>query len=160
MRAPRAPCATLANSPQASPALRDSVDSRKTAMRNRDVPDDVNAITGEIVDAAVAVHQVFGPGLLERVYSACLAAELRRRRLPVEREISFELEWLGERQGDAFRIDIRVGAVIVEVKAVETVHPVHRAQVWTYMKLTGAKVGLILNFNTVLMRDGIVRVVQ
>jgi GxxExxY protein len=114
----------------------------------------------EIVDSAVTIHKTFGPGLLESVYEVSLAAELAHRRLQVQRQIPFPVTYRGEQIDLGFRIDLLVGnSVVVEIKAVERVAPVHAAQLMTYMRITGKRLGYLLNFNAPLMRDGIKRMV-
>jgi GxxExxY protein len=113
-----------------------------------------------IVGAALSVHRVVGPGLLESVYQRCLAIELRALGAHVETEVAVPLQFRGISIGSAYRADLVVdGSVLVEVKSVQRLEPVHTAQVLTYLKLTGLHVGLLLNFNTSSMRDGIVRIV-
>lgn len=121
----------------------------------------INEVTGIIVDAAIKVHTVLGPGLLESVYMAALAAELRKRGLKVLREVPIYADWEGEDLGIAFRADMIVeDAVIVEGKAVEQTAKVHRRQLRTHVILTKLKVGLLLNFGVALMKDGIIRHVE
>lgn len=125
------------------------------------MPRDINEVTGIIIDAAIKVHRVLGPGLLERVYMAALAIELRKRGLKVEREVPITAEWEGEDLGLAFRADMLVeDQVYVEGKAVEQMHPVNRRQLRTHVRLTGRRVGLLLNFGEVLLKDGIVRHIE
>lgn len=123
--------------------------------------EEVNRCTGSVVDAAYRVHLALGPGLLESAYTACLAHELASRghRLEVQRAIPLVYRDLRIRVG--YRADIVVdGEVVVEVKAVERILPVHRAQVLTYLKLTGCRVGLLVNFHTPRLKDGIKRIVN
>ncbi len=123
------------------------------------IPDDVNAVARIVVDAAFRVHSTLGPGLLERVYEVCLAHELRKRGLAVETQVELPVVYDGVRLDAGMRIDMLVtGKVLVELKAVETVLPVHKAQVLTYLKLTGYRLGLLINFNVPIIRDGIDRV--
>jgi GxxExxY protein len=117
-----------------------------------------NAIGTIVVDAAIAVHRVLGPGLLESVYEAILAHELRRRGLAVERQVPVPIEYDGVKFEEGFRADILVeGKVILELKSVERVTAAHRKQIQTYMRLTGCKLGYLLNFGQALMKDGITR---
>jgi len=112
------------------------------------------------VDAAIHVHTALGPGLLESVYEACLVHELTERGLKVRRQVGFPVVYKGVRLETGFRLDLLIeDCLIVELKAVDEVHPVFEAQVMTYLKLTGNRVGLILNFNVALMKDGIQRVI-
>ena len=117
-------------------------------------------LTGRIIGAALDVHRILGVGLLEQTYAQCLAWELRQRGLTVEQECGVPVTYKTVRLELGYRIDLLVeGAAIVEVKAVERLHPVHHAQLLTYLRLTGLTRGLLLNFNTALLRDGIHRVV-
>lgn len=107
-----------------------------------------------IIGAAIEVHRTIGPGLLERVYRDCLAHELGLRNL----EVPIDLTYKGLPITHGYRVDLLVEEqVVVEVKAIETVHPVHRAQLLTYLKLLDKRAGLLLNFNVPLMKDGVVR---
>lgn len=118
----------------------------------------VNEITGIIVDAAIKVHGALGPGLLEGVYLAVLAIELRKRGLQVELEVPIRLEWEGQEVGVALRADMIVeDAVIVEGKATEENARVHLRQLRTYVRLAKLKIGLLLNFGMSLMKEGIFR---
>jgi len=116
---------------------------------------------GIIVDAAIKVHRVLGPGLLESVTMRALAAELRKRGLFVEREVPIRAEWEGEDLGLAFRADMIVEElVMVEGKAVEQLAKIHSRQLRTHVRLTKLKVGLLLNFGADLMKKGILRHVE
>lgn len=129
-------------------------------MRLRGVDDATNELTSTILDAAMSVHTRLGPGLLESPYAVCLARELRKRGLVAEQEVPFRLIDDGEDVGLAFRIDILVERrVVVEVKAVHAIDDIHRAQVLTYLRVSGARVGLIINFHEPHLRDGIARLV-
>ena len=117
-------------------------------------------LSGEIVGAAIEVHRQLGPGLLETAYEECLAHELALRGIPFERQKPIPLRYKDVRLDCGFRADFVVGGlVIVELKAVDELAPIHEAQVITYLKLTGCKLGLLLNFNVRLMREGIKRLV-
>ncbi|MEZ6185817.1 MAG: GxxExxY protein [Planctomycetota bacterium] len=108
--------------------------------------------------AALTVHTALGPGLLESVYECCLEHELRLRGIRVERQVVVGLDYRGKLLGDGFRIDLLVeGELVVEVKAVETLRPIHEAQLLTYLRLSGSRLGLLLNFNTESLREGIRR---
>jgi GxxExxY protein len=114
-----------------------------------------------IIGAAIEVHKKLGPGLLESAYEACLAREFTLRGIPFERQKPLPVEYKGENVECGFRLDFLVGGcVIVEIKAIEKLTPVHEAQILTYLKLTGCKLGLLLNFNVRRMKDGIQRVVR
>lgn len=120
-----------------------------------------NDLSGTVVDAAVKVHSRLGPGLLESVYVAALMVELLARGLRVEKEVAIPVVYEGVELGLGFRADLIVeGTIIVEVKAVEQHAKVHVRQLHTYLKLSGLKLGLLLNFGAALMKDGIVRVVN
>ena len=117
-------------------------------------------IAKDIVDAAIKVHRALGPGLLESAYQACLAHELRRRQHLVECEVALSLLFEGVLIEVGYRIDMRIDQlVLVENKTVEKVLPIHLAQLLTYLKLSGLSLGLIINWNVILLRDGIQRVV-
>lgn len=117
-------------------------------------------LTWEIIGAAIDVHRELGPGLLESAYKCCLAWELDRRCVPVDREVPVPLLFKGKRMDAGFRMDLLVaGQIIVEVKAVERFEPIHTAQLLTYLKLTGFNLGLLINFNVLVLRDGIRRIV-
>ena len=120
-----------------------------------------NEITGEIVDAAYRVHVSLGPGLLESVYETVLDLELRRRKLQVRRQVLIPVMYEGIRLDEGFRADLIVeDKVIVELKSVETVHQVHHKQLLTYLRLADKRVGLLINFNVSLIKEGISRVVN
>lgn len=115
----------------------------------------------EIIGAAIEVHKQLGPGLLESVYEDCIEHEFILRQMPYERQKQLPILYKGTHVGDGLRVDFLVGGlVVVELKAVEALKPLHTAQLITYLKLTGCKLGLILNFNVSIMRDGIRRVVR
>ncbi|MBI4870423.1 MAG: GxxExxY protein [Candidatus Riflebacteria bacterium] len=129
------------------------------ASRGTTVPESLNVLSGQIVDAAYRVHARMGPGLLENVYEVCLEYELQKKGLQVERQVPLELVYDSLRFDVAYRLDVVVERqIIVEVKTVETVLPVHKAQLKTYLKLSGYRLGLLLNFNTPLIKDGITRI--
>jgi GxxExxY protein len=114
-----------------------------------------------IVDEAVRIHKALGPGLLEIVYEAVLARRLEKRGLIVERQKPVSIEFEGEHFDEGFRADLIVnGLVIIELKSVEKVSPVHKKQLLTYLRLTDLKVGYLLNFGDVLMKDGIRRIIN
>jgi len=118
----------------------------------------LNDLSGKIVDAAIEVHRHLGPGLLESAYESCLARELSQRGLEIQRQVELPIHYKGEQLEVSFRIDILVqDLIIVEIKAVEQILGVHEAQVITYLKLSGCPLGLLLNFNTKLMKNGIRR---
>ena len=124
------------------------------------IPAEIEAIARTVLDGAFAVHRALGPGLLESAYEACLAHDLGRRGMTIARQVNVPVSYEGLQLDAGFRLDLLAAdAVIVEVKAVERFTPLHTAQVMTYLKLTGKRLGLLINFNTPLLRDGIKRVV-
>ncbi|MBX7259279.1 MAG: GxxExxY protein [Candidatus Hydrogenedentes bacterium] len=123
------------------------------------IPREVDEVAKQVVDAAFAVHQALGPGLLESVYEACLAHELRKRGLNVETQVVLPVVYDGVELEAGLRLDLLVnGCVVVELKAVDHLLDVHRAQVMTYLKLTGHRLGLLINFNVPLIKDGVKRI--
>ncbi len=119
---------------------------------------DVNALTEQIIGAAIEVHKALGPGLLESAYEECLCRELTLRGIDFERQREVPVEYKGTPVACGYRLDLLVaGAVIVEVKAVKAIEPIHEAQLLTYLKLGSWKVGLLLNFNVPVLREGICR---
>ena len=114
--------------------------------------------TGQIVDAAIKVHTALGPGLLESAYQACLAYELRQRGLQVQTEVELPVRY-GEIHLDVgYRLDLLVESqVIVELKSVEKIIPLYEAQLLSYLKLSGKKIGLLINFNVARLKNGITR---
>lgn len=118
-------------------------------------------LTEKIIGAAIEVHRQLGPGLLESTYQACLARELELGGIPFERERLLPVEYKGVYVDCGYRLDFVVdGKVIIELKSVEAVFPVHTAQLITYLKLTGLKVGLLINFNVPVLKNGIKRIVH
>ena len=123
--------------------------------------DAVNEITGDILDASVKIHRMFGPGMLESVYERLLALELERRGHQVERQKDVSFCYENVKFENAFRLDLLVdGEVIVELKSSGAMSPVYAKQVRTYLVLTGRQVGLLVNFGMATMKDGFVRVVN
>ncbi len=117
-------------------------------------------LTDRIIASAIEVHRNLGPGLLESAYEECLCHELTLREIPFERQKNLPLEYKGLKLDCGYRIDIVVDdKVVLELKCVDQILPVHEAQLLTYLKLTGMKVGLILNFKVELLKDGIKRFV-
>jgi len=120
-----------------------------------------NQITGAIIGAAIKVHSVIGPGLLEGAYQACLAHELRARGFEVATQVALPVVYEGHKLEAGYRIDLIVESrVIIEVKSVDAVHPIHEAQLLSYMRLSRIPVGLLINFNVLRLRDGIKRMVD
>ena len=117
-------------------------------------------LTREIIGAAIEVHRELGPGLLESSYEMCLARELELRGISFEFQKPLPLKYKGIKLNCGYRLDLLVAsAVIVEVKSVAALAPIHEAQLLTYLKLTGVKVGLLMNFNVVVLKDGLRRLV-
>jgi GxxExxY protein len=115
-------------------------------------------LTERIIGAAIEVHKALGPGLLESVYEACLCHELRLRGLRFRRQIDIPAEYKGVKLDSAYRLDLLVeGKVVVEVKSVEALLPIHEAQLLTYLRLAGKRVGLLINFNAPVLKKGIIR---
>lgn len=120
--------------------------------------DEIETLTERVIGCAIEVHRTLGPGLLEAVYRECLAAELIGSGLHFESERHVPIEYKGRRMRSALRIDVLVEAcIVVELKAVDALHPIHQAQVITYLKLTGFPAGLLMNFNAVTLRAGLRR---
>ena len=119
---------------------------------------DISDISGQVVSSAIKVHTALGPGLLESAYKACMAHDLRRRGLSIEVEVPMPIEFDGARIDVGYRLDLIVERqVVVELKAVSKVLPIHQAQLLSYLRLGGFPVGLLLNFHVPRMRDGILR---
>ncbi len=128
-------------------------------MKLRDMTE--NEISKQVVDAAFKIHTRLGPGLLESVYEAVLVYELRKRGLRVERQRPIPVVYEEVQLDEGFRADLVVeGKVIIELKSVETVAPVHKKQVLTYLRLSNLKLGLLINFGEELIKDGISRIVN
>jgi GxxExxY protein len=120
--------------------------------------DQINSVSGRIVDSSLQVHSALGPGLLESAYRACLAYELRKHCVTIFEEVGLPVVYDGYRLEIGYRIDILVeNLIVVEIKSVAAIAPIHNAQLLSYMKLSGKPLGLLLNFNVVRMKDGIVR---
>ncbi|MGE5647307.1 MAG: GxxExxY protein [Acidobacteriota bacterium] len=119
---------------------------------------DSNALTKEVIGAAIEVHRVLGPGLLESAYLNCVCRELDVRGIPYVRQLNLPVTYKDVELDCGYRLDLLVGgAVVVEVKAIEALHPVHEAQLLTYMRLGGWKIGLLINFNVSILKEGIRR---
>jgi GxxExxY protein len=119
---------------------------------------DINTVSGQIVDAAMRVHSALGPGLLESVYEACLGDELKNRDLFIECQLPVSINYFGKAIEAGLRLDLVVErTVVVELKSVESLLPIHSAQLLTYLKLGHYPLGLLLNFNVVHMKQGIRR---
>ena len=126
----------------------------------RRLEEEVEAIATVLVDSAFKVHSALGPGLLESVYEACLAHELHRRRISFEKQVSLPVHYEGLNIDAGLRLDLVVaGRIVIECKAVESLLPVHKAQLLTYLKLSGHHLGFLINFNVPTLKEGLKRVV-
>jgi GxxExxY protein len=122
---------------------------------------ELNSLTRTIIGAAIEVHRHLGPGLLESAYETCLAYELEQMRLTVERQKAMPLVYKEIRLDQGYRLDLLVEQeVIVELKVVEQITPVHEAQLLSYLRFSGCKIGLLLNFNVKLLKHGIRRFIM
>jgi GxxExxY protein len=120
-----------------------------------------NALTEPVIGLAIHVHRALGPGLLESVYAACLAHELRKAGTPFVAQRPLPVQYDGVHLDCGYRLDLVVaGQLIVEVKSVQALAPIHTAQILTYLKLTGCPIGLLINFNVPLLKNGIKRVIN
>ena len=127
----------------------------------RQVQNDLNELTGRIVDSAFQVHTTLGPGLLERVYQRALCYELVQRGIVHVEQLPIPIRYKSLAFDEGFRADVLVeDRVILELKSVESLAPVHHKQLLTYLRLAGKRVGLLINFGAPLIRDGIVRIVN
>ena len=119
----------------------------------------LNLLATRVLDAAFAVHSALGPGLLESAYKACLLYELKQRGIQVQTEVPVPLIYDGQKLADTgYRIDLLVaGQIVLEIKALETIAPVHRAQLLSYLRLSKRRLGYLLNFNVEHFRDGVTR---
>jgi len=121
----------------------------------------IDHVSGQVVDAAMGVHSTLGPGLLESAYQACLAHDLRKRNFHVVQQVPLPLIYDGVELDVAYRVDLLVqDLVIVEVKAITKIAPIHEAQLLSYLKLSDRRVGLLINFHELHLRDGIKRMVN
>jgi GxxExxY protein len=121
----------------------------------------INELSSRIIGAAIEVHKALGPGLLESAYEECICHELSLRGLSLERQKPLAVRYKGINLDCGYRLDVVVeDAIILELKSCEKIEPIYKAQLLTYLKLSGVKLGLLLNFNVTLMKDGIVRIVN
>ena len=119
---------------------------------------ELNKLTEQVIGAAIEVHRAVGSGLLESAYEECLCQELDLRQIPFERQLPLSVEYKGARLDCGYRLDLLVAkAVVVEIKTVSVLEQIHEAQLLTYLKLGGWKLGLLINFNVPLLKDGIKR---
>lgn len=122
---------------------------------------EINSLTSKIIGLAIEVHSNLGPGLLEKTYEECLCIELENNGLKYECQKLVPIIYKGKEIKDAYRMDILVeNGVIIELKAVEKIDKVHKAQLLTYLKLTNKEIGLLINFNVSLLKDGIHRIIN
>jgi len=135
--------------------------SREDKSVQRDAIDpEINELARQVVDAVFQVHKALGPGLLESVYEACLCHELKKRHIPYQQQVSIPVIYDGVEIEAGLRLDLWVDKkLIVELKAVEQLHEVHKAQLITYLKLTGTRLGLLVNFNVPVIKQGIKRII-
>ena len=122
---------------------------------------DINIITGKVIDSAMKVHTALGPGLLESAYEACLIHELSKRGIKARSQVGLPVNYDGVNIDVGYRVDVLVeNTVIVELKAVSDITPIHEAQLLSYLRLSGKEVGLLINFNVLRLKDGIKRMVN
>jgi GxxExxY protein len=121
----------------------------------------INKLTEKVIGAAIEVHKQLGPGLLESAYEECLAYEMSSLGIPFKKQVGFPVKYKSVRIDCGYRIDMVLDDVLIlEIKAVDTVLPVHKAQILTYMRLSGCRYGLLINFNVPLLKNGIQRFIQ
>ena len=123
---------------------------------------ELNQLSSVVIKAAIKIHKELGPGLLESVYKLCMVIELKKVGIKVQSEVPIQVYYLGEKiPGEGFRMDLLVeDTIIVELKSVERVKPVHKKQLLTYLRLASKPLGLLINFNDVLLKDGITRIIN
>ena len=131
-----------------------------TKTQRKTISDELNELSRQVVDAVFQVHKALGPGLLESVYEACLCHELNKRGINFQRQVVLPVVYDGVEIEAGLRLDLWIeNKLIVELKAVEGLHEVHQSQLMTYMKLTDTRLGLLVNFNTPVIKQGIKRIV-
>ncbi|HSI14476.1 MAG TPA: GxxExxY protein [Chthoniobacter sp.] len=134
-----------------------------TSLNHRDTEGtevERDPLSKEIIGAAIEVHRTPGPGLLEGAYEECLCREFALRQISFQRQLPQPIEYKGVKLDCGYRLDLLVsGRIVVEIKAVDALHPIHTAQLLTYLKLSGHRVGLLLNFHSAVLKDGIKRLV-
>lgn len=119
----------------------------------------INEISGEILDASITVHKELGPGLLESIYEECLTIELEERMIHIQRQVELPISYKDKKLNNRLRIDLLVeNQVIIELKSVEKLLPIHQAQLMTYLKLSKKNLGLLINFNEKLLKNGFRRI--
>ena len=133
-------------------------DAKNDMIKTRE---EIDRLSNKVIGAAIEVHKVLGPGLLESAYEECLVYELKIAGIEFERQAALPVVYKDIRLDCGYRLDVVIDkAIILELKAVETIMPIHEAQILTYLKLSGLKLGLLLNFNVPFMRNGIKRIVN
>ncbi|MBN8926151.1 MAG: GxxExxY protein, partial [Rhodospirillales bacterium] len=143
---------------EAGALIQHRVEAREARHREEESDPALHEMTRQIIGLGMEVHRHLGAGLLESVYEACLYAELQRNGLAVQRQVRIPLIYKGLRLPLAYSADLIVaGSVILEIKSVEIVLPVHKAQLLTYLRLSGCRIGLLMNFNEPLLKNGIHR---
>lgn len=136
------------------------INHEDTKTQREKIDPELERTAQQVVDAAFAVHRALGPGLLESVYEICLAHELRKRNLKVERQVELPIIYDGIRIDDGLRLDLLVNdSLIVETKTVDYLHPIHTAQAITYLKLSKRRLALLINFNVPVIKNGIKRII-
>jgi GxxExxY protein len=134
---------------------------RETRFTARNTILDINKTTEAVIGAAIEVHRHLGPGLLESAYEACLCEELSLRKIPFKRQVDLPIVYKSRNLDVGYRVDVLVNdEVVVELKTVESILSIHEAQTLSYMRLGGWQVGLILNFNVTVLKNGIKRLVH
>ncbi len=136
----------------------EELDESIASYSPKPIPQHLNVLSGQIVDAAVKIHIALGPGLLESAYEACMARELSMRNIKFRTQVAMPIEYEGVKLDAGFRLDMLVeDQIIVELKSIEKLMPLHHAQLLTYLRLSKCRLGLLINFNTQRLIDGIVR---
>ncbi|MDT8377068.1 MAG: GxxExxY protein [Mariprofundaceae bacterium] len=132
----------------------------RTKIQRDAISNELNELARQVVDAAFHVHKTLGPGLLESVYETCLCHELTKRGIPFQRQVALPVVYDGVEIEAGLRLDLWIDKkLVVELKAVEVLNEVYQAQLMTYMKLTGTRLGLLVNFNVPAIRQGIKRII-
>jgi len=128
-------------------------------MTDEELPSTTDQIAAQIVDAGFQVHKTLGPGLLESAYEECLAHELTQRGLVVRRQVAMPIAYKGVKLDAGYRLDLLVdSSIVVEVKAIESLLPIHQAQLMTYLRLSGCRLGFLMNFNVQMFKTGVRRI--
>ncbi|MBT1071324.1 GxxExxY protein [Pelotalea chapellei] len=123
--------------------------------------EEIDFLSNKIIGAAIEVHRLLGPGLLESAYEECMSRELELRGIKVKRQVMLPIEYKGIKIDSAYRLDLIIeDCIILELKSVSAIEPIHESQLLTYLKLTKLWLGLVINFNVPLLKDGIKRIVN